>query len=48
MEKAVHYYQKSAQTGNSPAMNNLANCYEIGDGIKKDLNKAVSLHFNWV
>ena len=40
MDKAVELYEKSAQLGDSNAMCYLGNCYEEGDGVTKDLNKA--------
>ena len=40
LTKAVELYEKSAQLGNSDAMYNLGECYETGDGVTKDFNKA--------
>ncbi|GBC06464.1 hypothetical protein RclHR1_06860001 [Rhizophagus clarus] len=43
MEKAFHWYQKVAKSGDAEAMNNLALCYENGEGTEVDLGKA----FHW-
>ena len=39
--KAVYWYQKAAEAGNSGAQNNLAICYKNGEGVEKDITKAV-------
>src|ERR1043165_1572314 len=40
-EKSFHWYQKAAENGNAYyAMNNLAICYEKGEGTEKNLEKA--------
>jgi len=41
LEKAVQWYQKSAEGGDSSAQYNLAICYERGEGVEIDLEKAV-------
>ncbi|CAB4487422.1 unnamed protein product [Rhizophagus irregularis] len=41
LEKAFHWYQKSAENGKENAMFNLAICYENGEGTEKDLEKAI-------
>ncbi|PKK62772.1 HCP-like protein [Rhizophagus irregularis] len=41
LEKAFHWYQKSAENGHINAMNYLAICYHNGEGIEKDLEKAI-------
>ncbi|UZO16608.1 uncharacterized protein OCT59_007991 [Rhizophagus irregularis] len=43
LEKAFHWYQKSAENGKENAMFNLAIYYENGEGTEKDLEKA----FHW-
>ena len=42
-EKAVYWYNKSAEQGNSWAMNRLGDCYSEGKGINKDEHLA----FEW-
>ena len=41
VEKAVYWWQKAADAGNSAAQFNLAICYLKGDGVEKDVEKAV-------
>ena len=41
LTKAVELYTKSAEKGNSAAMNNLGYCFEHGIGVEKNLTKAV-------
>ena len=41
MNKAIYWYEKSAEQGNHHVQNNLANIYKNGDGIDKDMNKAI-------
>jgi len=41
--KAVEWYEKAAEKGDSGAMNNLGNCYRNGYGVDKDEAKA----FEW-
>ena len=38
--KAVEWFEKSANLGNSAAMYNLGKFYKNGRGVTKDLNKA--------
>jgi len=40
-KKAVYWWTKAAEQGNSGAQNNLAVCYENGDGVSEDLEKAM-------
>ena len=39
--KAVEWYTKAAEKGNSTAMNNLGYCFEYGRGVEQNLAKAV-------
>jgi TPR repeat protein len=39
-EKAVEWYRKSAEQGNSDGQWRLGTMYEYGDGVEKDLEKA--------
>ena len=41
--KAVEWYTKAAEKGNSDAMYNLGYCFEFGDGV--DLNLATALEW---
>lgn len=41
MKKTVEWYQKAAENGNADAMYRLELCYDVGAGIKKDLEKAI-------
>lgn len=41
MEKAAYWYLQAAQQGNPTAQNNLGNCYENGNGVKKNVEEAV-------
>jgi len=43
-EESVFWYQKSADLGNSIAINNLADKYEHGLGVEQDLHMAVELY----
>ena len=40
MEKAAEWYSKSAAQGNTAAQYQLAEIYEKGEGVPKDLKKA--------
>ncbi|GBB99010.1 hypothetical protein RclHR1_00340001 [Rhizophagus clarus] len=40
LKKALHWYQKVAESGYTKAMNNLALCYKNGEGTEVDLVKA--------
>ena len=42
MEKAAYWYDQAAKKGHITACNNLGICYERGNGVKKDLQKAVN------
>ena len=42
-EMAFHWYQKSAELGNSSGMNNLGRCYYYGNGTKQNYEMA----FHW-
>lgn len=42
-ERAAYWYNQAAIQGNTSAMNNLANLYREGKGVKKDLFKATEL-----
>jgi len=44
MTKAIKLYTSSANQGNSDAQNNLAVCYQNGDGVEEDMNKAIKLY----
>lgn len=44
INKAIYYYQKAAKYGHAGALNNLAVCYEHGQGVKKDAQKAFQLY----
>ena len=37
--KAIYWYQKAAENGDIEAMNNLANCYNNGEGTMENLEK---------
>ena len=39
-EKAVYWWQKSAEQGNSMAQYNLGMCYANGDGVEQSNEKA--------
>ena len=39
--KAVEWYSKAAEKGDSTAMNNLGLCFEYGRGVEQNLAKAV-------
>jgi len=39
--KAVEWYTKAADLGNTTAMNNLGNMYQTGNGVEQDGTKAV-------
>lgn len=43
-EQCVYWYQKSADLGNSVAINNLADKYEHGLGVPLDLDMAIGLY----
>lgn len=40
----IEYYQKAADKGFPPAINNLVDKYETEQGVTKDLNKAFELY----
>ena len=40
-EKAVYWFTKAAEKGNSSAQNNLAKCYYFGEGVEKSKSKAI-------
>ena len=42
--KAVYWYQKAAEAGDSGAQNNLAICYEEGAGVEKNLETAIAYY----
>ncbi|KAJ3245533.1 hypothetical protein HDU77_009430 [Chytriomyces hyalinus] len=44
LEKAVEYFHRAAEDGNSSAQFYLAGCYVRGDSVRKDKNKALSLY----
>ena len=44
MSRAVYWYQKAADQGDSIAQNNLGLCYERGDGVAKDEKRAMELY----
>ena len=44
MTKAVEWYTKAAENGNTDAMYNLGLCFEHADGVEQDLSKAVEWH----
>ena len=39
-KKSIYWYQKAANDGNTTAKIYLANCYRLGNGVKKDVTKA--------
>lgn len=41
MVKAVEYYLLAANRGDAPAAFSLGECYELGNGVEKDLTKAL-------
>lgn len=43
-ELAVEYYRQAADQGFAPAINNLADKYEKGLGVRQDLNQAYALY----
>jgi len=43
-KKAIFYFKKASSLGHFGAMNNLAGYYSVGLGVRKDLNKAISLY----
>jgi len=43
-EKAVKWYRKAAEQGESDAQYSLGNCYYNGEGVKKDMEKAKKWH----
>ncbi|CAB4438315.1 unnamed protein product [Rhizophagus irregularis] len=45
-QKAVELYQKAANLGHKVGQYNLAVIYEVGDGIEKDLDKAIYWYEN--
>lgn len=45
LKRALFWYQKAADNGNTAAMNNLANMYYAGQTIPKDHEKAYNLYF---
>jgi TPR repeat protein len=40
-EEAVKWYKKAAAQGEMCAQSNLGNCYERGEGVKKDIPEAL-------
>jgi TPR repeat protein len=40
-EEAFKWFKKSAAQGNTDAISNLAECYELGEGVKKDIPEAL-------
>ena len=47
-EKAVEYYQKSADQGNESAERNLAVFYEFGQGVRRDIYKAIKIYSKYI
>ena len=43
VKKAVEYFNKAKELKYSEAYFSLANCYKMGNGVEKDLNKAFDL-----
>ena len=43
-DKAISLYIKSIELYNAHAMNNLAYCYEKGEGVEKDIDYAICLY----
>jgi TPR repeat protein len=43
--KAVEWYLKSAEQGDSVAQCNLGDCYYNGEGVNQDYTKAVEWYF---
>ncbi|UZO08236.1 uncharacterized protein OCT59_028494 [Rhizophagus irregularis] len=45
-EKSFYYFQKAAENGCKFAQFNLGGCYQLGDGVMKDLRKSFELYKN--
>ncbi|PKY22867.1 kinase-like protein [Rhizophagus irregularis] len=43
-EKSFYYFQKAAENGCKFAQFNLGGCYQLGDGVMKDLRKSFELY----
>ncbi|PKC66208.1 hypothetical protein RhiirA1_460010 [Rhizophagus irregularis] len=43
-EKSFYYFQKAAENGCKFAQYNLGGCYQLGDGVMKDLRKSFELY----
>ena len=43
-EEAFKWFKKSAAQDDTDAISNLAECYELGEGVKKDIPEAVKLY----
>jgi len=46
LETALQWYRKSAENGNSDAMNNLAVMFVLGEGVAPDVNEAAKWYLN--
>ena len=46
MDKAIYWYEKSAEQGYQDAQNGLAHIYQNGNGIDKDMDKAIYWYQN--
>ena len=44
LSKAVEYYKKASELGNSVAMCNLGYCYEKGIGVEQDISQAIEFY----
>ncbi len=43
-KEAVHWFNLSANQGNADAIFRLAECYELGNGVEKNVEKAIALY----
>ena len=43
-KEAVHWFNLSANQGNADAILRLAECYELGNGVEKNVEKAIALY----
>ncbi|RGB27446.1 hypothetical protein C1646_769091 [Rhizophagus diaphanus] len=43
-EKSFYYFQKAAENGCKFSQFNLGGCYQLGDGVRKDLRKSFELY----
>src|SRR6266496_653929 len=43
-EKSFYYFQKAAENGCKFSQFNLGGCYQLGDGVRKDIRKSFELY----